>query len=315
MFHEVAPAMPFFLPRGAYVYNALVDYMRELYERDGYEEVITPQVFDPQLFETSGHLGQLQREHVPPLDGGPAREAPGRGGSSSRGLQADAFALKPMNCPSHCLIFGHASGAATASSRGAWPTSAACTATSAAASSTAWRACAASARTTRTSSAPRTQVAARDRELHPASSTRSTGASTSTKIDIKLATPPREAHRHRRAVGRGREARSPQALERAEPAVRDLAGRGRVLRPEDRVPRAGRAQAQLAARHDPVRLRTCPSASTSSTSGEDGNDAPAGHAPPRDLRLARALLRRSTSSTAAGASRRGSRPSRRSSSP
>jgi threonyl-tRNA synthetase len=57
MFNEVAPAMPFFLPRGAFVYQRMVDYVRGLYERHGYEEVITPQVFDPELFRRSGHLG------------------------------------------------------------------------------------------------------------------------------------------------------------------------------------------------------------------------------------------------------------------
>ena len=56
MFHEYAPAMPFFLPRGAFVYNRLVEYMRGLYVEYGYEEVITPQMFDKRLFETSGHL-------------------------------------------------------------------------------------------------------------------------------------------------------------------------------------------------------------------------------------------------------------------
>src|SRR5690242_10869130 len=56
-FDPIAPAMPFFLPRGAYVYNAMVSYVRDLYVRYGYEEVITPQAFDPKLFRTSGHLG------------------------------------------------------------------------------------------------------------------------------------------------------------------------------------------------------------------------------------------------------------------
>src|SRR6202008_3724118 len=56
MFHEYAPAMPFFLPRGAGIYNRLIEYMRGLYQRYGYEEVLTPQIFDRRLFETSGHL-------------------------------------------------------------------------------------------------------------------------------------------------------------------------------------------------------------------------------------------------------------------
>src|SRR4029079_663050 len=52
MFHEYAPAMPFFLPRGAVVYNGLQRYMRELYLDHRYQEVITPQVFDRRLFDT-----------------------------------------------------------------------------------------------------------------------------------------------------------------------------------------------------------------------------------------------------------------------
>src|SRR5262245_27368061 len=55
MFHEYAPAMPFLLPRGALVYHGLVDFVRDLYRAEGYEEVITPQIFDKRLFETSGH--------------------------------------------------------------------------------------------------------------------------------------------------------------------------------------------------------------------------------------------------------------------
>ena len=122
MFDEVAPAMPFFLPRGAFVYQRMVDYVRRLYDRYGYEEVITPQVFDPRLFRTSGHLGHyndnmyrlwtedLLEKHSPDGPHGGA----GSGGAGAKpeardlrtGLQGDAFALKPMNCPSHCVIFG-----------------------------------------------------------------------------------------------------------------------------------------------------------------------------------------------------------------
>src|SRR5215471_8934612 len=56
MFHEVAPAMPFFLPKGAFVYNRLVEYVRNLYAGEGYEEVVTPLAYDPKLFVRSGHL-------------------------------------------------------------------------------------------------------------------------------------------------------------------------------------------------------------------------------------------------------------------
>jgi threonyl-tRNA synthetase len=104
IFDEVAPAMPFFLPRGAYVYQRMIDYVRGLYDRDGYEEVITPQVFDPKLFRTSGHLGHYNDNMYRLWTEDLLEKHPGEG--MRQGLQEDAFALKPMNCPSHCIIFG-----------------------------------------------------------------------------------------------------------------------------------------------------------------------------------------------------------------
>ncbi|MBX3196903.1 MAG: threonine--tRNA ligase [Labilithrix sp.] len=121
-FDPVAPAMPFLLPRGAYVYNRMVDYVRKLYVEYGYEEVITPQAFDPKLFRTSGHLGnynenmyRLWTEDV--LEEGQSVDAKdGKGAENpesadpakklAKHLQDHSFALKPMNCPSHCVIFG-----------------------------------------------------------------------------------------------------------------------------------------------------------------------------------------------------------------
>jgi len=88
MFHEWAPASPFFTGKGATIYNELTKYIRELYFKYDYQEVITPQVFDIELFKTSGHY-QNYKENMyftKPDD----RE----------------FGLKPMNCPSHCLLFG-----------------------------------------------------------------------------------------------------------------------------------------------------------------------------------------------------------------
>jgi threonyl-tRNA synthetase len=110
MFDEVAPAMPFFLPKGAFVYNRMVQYVRDLYAAEGYEEVITPQVFDPKLFRTSGHLPNYAENMYrlwtedeledfgskPDLKATTVRER----------LQEGSFGIKPMNCPSHCVIFG-----------------------------------------------------------------------------------------------------------------------------------------------------------------------------------------------------------------
>jgi threonyl-tRNA synthetase len=105
MFDEVAPAMPFFLPKGAFVYNRLVQYIREQYEREGYEEVITPLAYSPKLFETSGHLENYS-ENMYRLVTSDAVDEWSAEGKLKEHVAADAFALKPMNCPSHCVIFG-----------------------------------------------------------------------------------------------------------------------------------------------------------------------------------------------------------------
>ena len=104
LFNEVAPAMPFFLPKGAYVYNRMIDFVRGMYAARGYEEVITPQAFDPSLFIRSGHLGhynenmyRLWTEDM--LEGVEPDKIKEK-------LQAESFGIKPMNCPSHCVIFG-----------------------------------------------------------------------------------------------------------------------------------------------------------------------------------------------------------------
>jgi threonyl-tRNA synthetase len=103
MFDEVAPAMPFFLPKGAFVYNRMIQYLRDVYEGEGYQEVITPQTFDPKLFRTSGHLGNYNENMYRLWTEDLLAEA---GDKPKEALQEHAFGLKPMNCPSHCVIFG-----------------------------------------------------------------------------------------------------------------------------------------------------------------------------------------------------------------
>jgi threonyl-tRNA synthetase len=89
LFDQVAPASPFFMPKGAFVYNQLVEFMRRIYARFGYSEVITPQVLDSELWHTSGHYAHYKENmYFTPID---ERE----------------FALKPMNCPCHMLMFKH----------------------------------------------------------------------------------------------------------------------------------------------------------------------------------------------------------------
>ncbi|HEX4352691.1 MAG TPA: threonine--tRNA ligase, partial [Polyangiales bacterium] len=121
-FHPLAPASPFFLPRGSQIYKRLIDYVRVLYERFGYEEVITPQVFDRELFVQSGHLpgyaeNMFMAATIEDLERLSARIEQGKDKPAAAIDRKDdtahhwlndemRFGLKPMHCPSHCLLFG-----------------------------------------------------------------------------------------------------------------------------------------------------------------------------------------------------------------
>jgi len=87
-FHPEAPASPFFHPKGTQVYNELVAYIRELYFKYGYSEVITPQILDVALWKTSGHYDNYAENMY--FTTAEERE----------------YAVKPMNCPGHCIMFG-----------------------------------------------------------------------------------------------------------------------------------------------------------------------------------------------------------------
>jgi threonyl-tRNA synthetase len=86
-FHPLAPASPFFHPRGAALYNALLAYLREEYRLRGYEEVVTPQIYDAELYKISGHY-ENYRENMYFTE-----------------IDEREFGVKPMNCPGHHLLF------------------------------------------------------------------------------------------------------------------------------------------------------------------------------------------------------------------
>jgi threonyl-tRNA synthetase len=86
-FHPEAPASPFFHQKGTIIYNLLVKYMRELYGPYEYEEIITPQILDVQLWKTSGHYDNYKDAmYFTEID---ERE----------------FAVKPMNCPASTFVY------------------------------------------------------------------------------------------------------------------------------------------------------------------------------------------------------------------
>lgn len=54
-FHELSPGSCFFQPRGAHIYNTLVGFVKEQYRKRGFQEVVTPNIYNAKLWQTSGH--------------------------------------------------------------------------------------------------------------------------------------------------------------------------------------------------------------------------------------------------------------------
>ncbi|NWY07174.1 SYTC2 ligase, partial [Nothoprocta ornata] len=110
-FHKLSPGSCFFLPRGARIYNTLVDFIKVAlcalvslcvqlhpltvpplqaeYRARGFDEVLTPTVFDAELWQRSGHWRHYGQHMF------------------SFSHDGRTYSLKPMNCPAHCLIFAH----------------------------------------------------------------------------------------------------------------------------------------------------------------------------------------------------------------
>lgn len=77
------------MPHGARVYNRLQEFIRGEYRRRGYHEVVTPNMYNLDLWVTSGHAANY-KDNMFLLD-----------------VERQQFGLKPMNCPGHCLMFDH----------------------------------------------------------------------------------------------------------------------------------------------------------------------------------------------------------------
>lgn len=87
MFSEVSPGSCFLLPRGARIYNKLIDFLRREYLIRGYDEVITPNIANTKLWIPSGHWDKYKENMFC--------------------FQCDDldYSLTPMNCPKHALIY------------------------------------------------------------------------------------------------------------------------------------------------------------------------------------------------------------------
>src|SRR5262245_59349903 len=93
LFHlsEHSPGSPFWHPKGMVIWNALEDLRRRENLRRGYVEVKTPILYDQGTYETSGHLANYEENIF---------------WVQSHEEHDRRFAMKPMNCPGHMLLFG-----------------------------------------------------------------------------------------------------------------------------------------------------------------------------------------------------------------
>jgi len=87
-FHEEAPGMPFFHPKGISVWNCLLGYWRKEHRRAGYVETKTPIMLNRDLWEKSGHWENYRENMYTSL------------------VDEEEYAIKPMNCPGGMLIYG-----------------------------------------------------------------------------------------------------------------------------------------------------------------------------------------------------------------
>jgi threonyl-tRNA synthetase len=89
LFHidEHAPGLVFWHPKGWSVWQTIEQYMRQVYRDNGYLEVKGPQIIDKSLWEKTGHWDKY------------------RDNMFTTESEKRDYALKPMNCPGHILIF------------------------------------------------------------------------------------------------------------------------------------------------------------------------------------------------------------------
>ena len=89
MLHEYAPGIPFFLPKGFIILNELIKFVREYSYGEGYNEVRTPQLFNAELWKTSGHWEHYKEDMF-----------------ILHHAEDDCdMGIKGMNCPGHMLVF------------------------------------------------------------------------------------------------------------------------------------------------------------------------------------------------------------------
>ncbi|KAL2914440.1 hypothetical protein HK105_206007 [Polyrhizophydium stewartii] len=124
-FSPLSPGAPFFAPHGTRIIQRLTDLLRTEYRRYGFEEVVTPLVFSKALWERSGHWQNYQEnmfavtgccpshshshdhghDHSHGQEDSPQQSDHAHENSTAMQPEIETQALKPMNCPGHCLLY------------------------------------------------------------------------------------------------------------------------------------------------------------------------------------------------------------------
>ncbi len=84
---EEGPGFPFFLPKGMVLKNLLIDYWRDIHEKNGYQEISTPMILNRELWEQSGHWAHYRENMYTTV------------------IDDSDYAIKPMNCPGGMLVY------------------------------------------------------------------------------------------------------------------------------------------------------------------------------------------------------------------
>lgn len=84
-FNELSPGIPFFLPKGVFLYHKLQELIRRYYDKYNYQEIFSPLFMSSDLWKCSGHYDYFKQNMF--------------------FLEEEKYALKPMNCPAHMALF------------------------------------------------------------------------------------------------------------------------------------------------------------------------------------------------------------------
>lgn len=105
---EVSPGSIFWTVRGTVLYNNLIKIIRDLYDTYEYTEVNTPNIYDKKLWDRSGHWENYRENMFVIADHHHNKQINNTNNDNENTQETTStYALKPMNCPSHALIYKH----------------------------------------------------------------------------------------------------------------------------------------------------------------------------------------------------------------